>query len=147
MAIVDLMEGEASNEKSLSPDVVTALAATRTEDDDLAITATVDGKEEESDASVYKTEDTLCADRVAEITDDVEVKKEEVEQQLPMWGKSKRFTVEEDRFLKAGLEKYGKGNWSRILSDTAYRFHPARTRDSLRMRAETCAFKIRKHVK
>ena len=81
--------------------------------------------------------------QVETITNDVEVKKEEAEQQLT-WGKSKRFTAEEDRYLKLGIEKYGRGAWSFILHDNSFTFHPNRSRDSLRMRAETCGFTNRK---
>ena len=52
-----------------------------------------------------------------------------------------RFTPEEDRFLKADIEKHGKKAWSLILKDKLFRFHETRTRDSLRMRADSVAFK------
>ena len=48
-----------------------------------------------------------------------------------------KYTPQEDAYLKAGLIKYGKGNWSRILRDPEYQFHTERTRDGLRMRAGT----------
>ena len=84
--------------------------------------------------------------QVEAITNDVEVKKEEAEQHLMSFGKSKKFTAEEDRYLKLGIDKYGKGSWSLILHDKTFKFHPKRNRDSLRMRAETCGFKTRKKV-
>ena len=142
----DLFEGDAITKKTLPTTLLNQDRTYQSERDELSITRTVEREEIDSDAPESSLTDTLSAERLSKISDDVEVKREEAEQQLPVWGKSKRFTVEEDRFLKVGLEKYGKGNWSRILNDPSYRFHPARTRDSLRMRAETCAFKIRKTI-
>ena len=114
---------------------------------EVVITAAREGEEEYNDKSGNEnTSSTTPPALIQAISNHLEVKKEEAEQQLPLWGKSKRFTAQEDRFLKLGIEKYGKGCWSLILHDDNYIFHPARTRDSLRMRAETCAFKIRKHV-
>ena len=85
-------------------------------------------------------------EQVETITNDVEVKKEEAEQQV-MSSRSKKFTAEEDQYLKLGIEKYGKSNWSLILHDKNFIFHPKRTRDSLRMRAETCGFKSKRKKK
>ena len=47
--------------------------------------------------------------------------------------------VTEDGYLKAGIEKYASSSkkWSDILQDGDYKFHPCRTRDTLRMRATT----------
>ena len=53
----------------------------------------------------------------------------------------RKFTKEEDLFLKQGIEKFGKGAWSNILKCPLFKFQPNRTRDSLRMRAEAAAFK------
>ena len=64
-----------------------------------------------------------------------EVKKEDVENSMN--GKSKRFTEEEDKYIKKGIRKYGFGGWKRILVDEEYNFHSSRTRDTLRMRAKT----------
>ena len=64
-----------------------------------------------------------------------EVKKEDVENSMNE--KTKRFTVEEDAFLKSGIRKYGFGHWKKILQEKDYVFHPCRTRDTLRMRAKT----------
>ena len=64
-----------------------------------------------------------------------EVKKEDVENSMNE--KTKRFTVEEDAFLKSGIKKYGFGHWKKILQEKDYVFHPCRTRDTLRMRAKT----------
>ena len=53
-----------------------------------------------------------------------------------------KFTSEEDCFLIKGIEKYGKGAWTRILGDPQLHFNANRSRDSLRMRADSCAFRI-----
>ena len=52
-----------------------------------------------------------------------------------------RFTAEEHRFLKSGIDKHGKRAWSLILKDKQFRFNETRTRDALRMRADSVAFK------
>ena len=68
---------------------------------------------------------------------DVEVKREEVEIEIACGTRLKRFSLEEDSFLKEGIRKYGIGRWSHMLRDTDLKFHPSRTRDSLRVRADT----------
>ena len=68
---------------------------------------------------------------------DVEVKKEQVERELAVGVRMMRFTSEEDIALKKGISKYGLSHWSKILKDDSFQFHPTRTRDSLRMRADT----------
>ena len=67
--------------------------------------------------------------------DDIELKKEEVEEEQ----KKLFFSQTEDGYLKAGIEKYASSSkkWSDILQDGDYKFHPCRTRDTLRMRATT----------
>ena len=116
-------------------------------DSEISITSTREGLQEYNvESASTNTSFAASPSHIQSITNDVEVKKEEAEQQLPSWGKSKRFTADEDRYLKQGIQKYGKSAWSMILHDANYKFHPARSRDSLRMRAETCAFKIRKHI-
>ena len=52
-----------------------------------------------------------------------------------------KFTSDEDESLKKGILKYGRKSWARILKDDELMFHSSRTRDSLRMRAESRAFK------
>jgi len=73
-----------------------------------------------------------------------EVKVENIERQLSDNTRLKRFTIEEDRFLRDGVSKYGYGMWKDIFKDKDFTFHPSRTRDSLRMRAKT--LKIKKKV-
>ena len=68
---------------------------------------------------------------------DVEVKREEVSKHLQQSAKLLRFTPEEDKYLRTGTQKYGLSKWAAILKDEEYVFHQSRTRDSLRIRAET----------
>ena len=75
---------------------------------------------------------------------DVEVKKEEADKQVAHSMSSKRFTLEEDSFLKKGVQKHGLSSWSHIVRDKEYSFHPSRTRDSLRMRAKTLGISKKK---
>ena len=70
-------------------------------------------------------------------TDDIEVKREDLEKEMSHQTRFIRFTPEEDSFLRDGVKKYGLGRWSQILKDVQFHFHKSRTRDSLRMRAET----------
>ena len=66
------------------------------------------------------------------VCDDIDVKKEELED-----AKRVSFTPEEDSFLRDGIKKYGnsKTKWADILKDEQYKFHPTRTRDTLRVRS------------
>ena len=67
--------------------------------------------------------------------DDIELKKEEVEEEV----KKLLFSETEDSFLTAGVVKYANScrKWADILKDEEYKFHPSRTRDTIRMRATT----------
>ena len=69
------------------------------------------------------------------------MKKEVVNLVTTKIGKNKKFISEEDEFLKAGLKKYGPKSWACIFKDQDFHFHPSRTRDALRMRGESRAFK------
>lgn len=66
------------------------------------------------------------------VCDDIDVKKEELED-----AKRVSFTPDEDSFLRDGIKKYGnsKTKWADILKDEEYKFHPTRTRDTLRVRS------------
>ena len=55
--------------------------------------------------------------------------------------KNVKFTREEDDYLLKGIKKYGRKNWASIFKDKSYSFHESRTRDSLRVRADSAAFK------
>ena len=67
----------------------------------------------------------------------IEVKRECVDDVVDRGLVQKRFSLEEDAVLKEGIKKYGLGKWSVMLKDQSLKFHPARTRDSIRMRADT----------
>ena len=68
---------------------------------------------------------------------DLEVKKELMEGENASPLCQKRFCPEEDNVLKEGIKKHGLGKWSVMLKDTSLKFSPSRTRDALRMRADT----------
>ena len=70
------------------------------------------------------------------------IKEEVAEKRVKTSPVNMKLTSEEDCFLKKGIEKYGKGAWSRILRDPQLHFNANRSRDSLRMRADSCAFRI-----
>ena len=55
--------------------------------------------------------------------------------------KNIKFSAAEDEYLMKGIKKHGLKNWSGILKDDEYVFHKTRTRDSLRVRADSIAFK------
>ena len=92
--------------------------------------------------------DTIPGDRTLSVqdqipNDDVVIKKEAarattVSKRPP---KNVKFTAEEDEHLMSGIRKYGRKAWSKILIDNDLTFHPSRTRDSLRARADSSAFK------
>ena len=84
----------------------------------------------------------------SKVTDekDLEIKKEEAEKQVSENYKLMRFTPEEDRCLTEGTRVYGLSNWSKILKDQQFTFHPCRNRDTLRVRAETIGLIKRKRT-
>jgi hypothetical protein len=76
----------------------------------------------------------------------IEVKKE-LQQDFFEGAVQKRFSAEEDSVLREGIKKYGLGKWSEMLKDSTLKFHPRRTRDSIRVRADTLGLtkkKVRK---
>ena len=77
---------------------------------------------------------------------ELEVKKEEAQQEADGTSKIVRFTLEEDNALRKGIEEYGVSSWAKILKDPKYKFHRSRKRDSLRMRAETLKLKKAKRT-
>ena len=52
-----------------------------------------------------------------------------------------RFTEKEDECLNLGIKKYGLHKWAEIIADKSLSFHPSRSRDSIRVRAGSRAFK------
>ena len=54
---------------------------------------------------------------------------------------TKRFSSDEDTYLRLGIKKFGYGKWSTILRCKDYRFKSNRTSDGLRMRAKTLKLK------
>ena len=72
-------------------------------------------------------------------TDEMEldVKEELVEAVVSTPLCQKRFSLEEDSILKEGIKKHGLGKWSLMLKDPSLQFPASRTRDALRMRADT----------
>ena len=68
---------------------------------------------------------------------EIEIKDEEVERELAAGIRLMRFTPDEDQALKEGIKRYGLGHWAKILKDESFLFHSSRTRDTLRVRADT----------
>ncbi|XP_066930255.1 uncharacterized protein [Clytia hemisphaerica] len=55
--------------------------------------------------------------------------------------KKVKFSPMEDNMLLKGIKRHGDKNWAAIIRDKAFDFHQSRTRDSLRVRADSAAFK------
>ena len=87
--------------------------------------------ETEGDTLEAKEQDTEPKSDESEYS--VEIKKEDTARGMV----NVKFTDQEDKYLAAGVRKFGPSNWSKILSCPDYKFHPSRTRDKLRMRAKT----------
>jgi len=47
-----------------------------------------------------------------------------------------KFTADEDKFLKEGINRHGFGQWTAILKDPDFKFQTGRVADSLKKRAE-----------
>ena len=76
------------------------------------------------------------------ISQSVEVKKEIASKEATRKSsRNVKFSPEEDKELLKGLQKHGEKNWAAIIKDETFDFHPSRTRDSLRVRADSAAFK------
>lgn len=102
---------------------------------DLTITHTVEG--EDIAMSANSSRHVLDVPK-----DNVVVKREVAEQQVTKrQTKNVKFTNEEDRYLKQGIQKYGRKSWALILKDLSFQFHPSRTRDSLRVRSDSACFR------
>ena len=100
-------------------------------DDEIAITKTINS-----------TPFPVCSYDQSSISKNVKIKKERASIEARKSSlKHVKFTPEEDNYLKKGIEKYGRKSWTNILKSNEYIFHECRTRDSLRMRSESAAFK------
>ena len=75
------------------------------------------------------------------IGNNVVVKRETISNEIKRSARNVKFSQSEDNYLKIGIQKCGSKNWSAILKDSNYEFHTSRTRDSLRVRADTATFK------
>ena len=105
------------------------------------MTTEVDDMELVITKSIETTQsDTKENDRLR-ISADIEVKKEVAANEIRQSNKNIKFLLEEDKHLKQGLKKCGKRNWSSISKDSDCNFHKTRTCDSLRIRADSAAFK------
>ena len=72
----------------------------------------------------------------------VEVKKEIASREVTRRSsRNVKFSPGEDNELLRGIQKHGEKNWAAIIKDDTFDFHPSRTRDSLRVRADSAAFK------
>ena len=107
-------------------------------DDEICITNTVYQVIDENNE-----EEPMATDHIRDqISESVEVKKETAHKHVKRQGNSyTKFSREEDDYLRKGITKYGRRNWSNILKDKQYKFHNSRTRDSLRVRADSAKFK------
>lgn len=75
----------------------------------------------------------------AKISESVAIKKETALKEVST--KRVKFSQKEDNFLLDGIKKHGEKNWAAIIKDETFDFHASRTRDSLRVRADSAAFK------
>ena len=97
---------------------------------------------------VHPVDTTITTNEPSICMEPDEIKVEDAEEGRGEKGKKgPKYTKEEDAYLKQGITKYGKSNWSRILRDPEYKFHPKRTRDGLRMRATTLRYVVKKKGK
>ena len=77
----------------------------------------------------------------------LEVKIENVENEVEGGQFQKRFCSDEDAALREGIKKHGLGKWSIMLKDKTLNFHPNRTRDAIRVRADTLGLTNKKKKK
>ena len=126
---VDVGKGEEDDLQIVAPRSTVEFQETIENDDLIEVV-----NEIESDVTpVLELKDVNTIKDVAS-TDDVEIKKEEIEDP-----KRLIFNEEEDNYIKDGYVKYAKSltKWADILKDPAYKFHPSRKRDTLRCRYNT----------
>ena len=103
---------------------------------DLIVTNTLTADNNTNSAVVPQTSITNIPN------DNIVIKREVAQQQANKKPtKNVKFTSEEDRYLKEGIKKYGRRSWAVILKDPNLKFHSTRTRDSLRVRADSACFR------
>ena len=78
---------------------------------------------EKSDSSLTDEDETITKTQYARQTE-IGARRENV-----------MFNPEEDKYLKAGLKRYGFGQWKAILRDSDFYFHEGETPNSLLSRA------------
>ncbi|XP_057289972.1 uncharacterized protein LOC130656435 isoform X1 [Hydractinia symbiolongicarpus] len=88
---------------------------------------------------------TTCTLTVSEInsnTKNVKTSGSTLEHETPVQTRQKKvsFSAMEDKFLQAGLQKYGNAKWTSILADPNYSFHCSRKASTLAVRAKTKQF-------
>ncbi|XP_057299140.1 uncharacterized protein LOC130629800 isoform X2 [Hydractinia symbiolongicarpus] len=88
---------------------------------------------------------TTCTLTVSEInsnTKNVKTSGSTLEHETPVQTRQKKvsFSAMEDKFLQAGLQKYGNAKWTSILADPNYSFHCSRKASTLAVRAKTKKF-------
>ena len=109
------------------------------DDDDSTSVINVIDETDENDEGLQPRVNEIMTPKV--VIDDREVKIEELKNQNRTLT---RFTEQGDANLSDGIRKYGCHNWASILNDKEYVFNKNRSRDSLRVRANSVVFK-RKH--
>ena len=144
--VIDVTPAPDPNDELQCPIEVLRPDESKIEDDILEIsTAETDATEVEIENGPIASTSSAARGGCALITsNDIEVKKEDLENEIARGTRMKRFTFEEDIILKKGIKKHGLGKWSRILNDPEFSFHQGRTRDTLRMRADTLGLSNKK---
>ena len=77
----------------------------------------------------------------AQLVQDENIPEIKEEDQLDATRQRLPFTTPEDMQLCHGINRFGRRKWAVILKDGQSVFHSSRTRDSLRMRAQSKGFK------
>jgi len=118
-------------EKLLGKPIPTKAKNRQEEDFQVQITGSISGDDIMDETVRY---DPRCISNV-------EIKREVVSKETAKAIQNIAFTKEEDKDLRRGIQKYGVKSWAAILKDKELKFHRSRTRDSLRMRANSATFK------
>ena len=138
--ITPILDDDITDEKEDDVEcVATKISEVNKENDELEMESGNGSTHESFNTTCSVLQPIVCLDDVGAqpsliVRDDIEVKMEELED-----SKRVSFTSIEDNYLKAGCKKYAasKTKWADILKDPAYKFRSCRTRDSLRVRANS----------